>query len=417
VSLPDLTIQVHLAGEWHDAAVLELAAKASISEPTHLEYLPEYVLDHLHAQDRRAVSCAHPVTYALWSLETFPAFTLDLMPQGEARRMLVARLREEALAPTDWNVLARGAAAPVGNLRVREAVRAPPPSPGFDRDAVIARGDAFKAWAESEGIPMHGSSDTGGAAPKLLLTADEDGAFHADGALPDERAARHYLVKFPRGRTRRDAQVLANEAPYYEVARGLGLRCGEPLDYEDGTLWVPRFDREVDVGVHRSGVESAYSLVGETRPGAALRFEDLAATLAGVVDAPHADLGELVRRDAVALALGDTDNHGRNHSIRKGPDGGVALSPLYDFAPMFLDPELVKRRTTWRSEPHIDWSDVCESLEPHVPRALLAPALVDLGRRLEDAPRLLREHGVDDEIITRRERPIAEVAAALRSLA
>lgn len=342
------------------------------------------------------------------------------MPQGEGRRALEARLRRDGHGASDWSALGHGARSPVGNLRVAHALAETPPSPGFSREDVIERGDAFREWAESEHIPMTGSSDTGGASPKLLLTEDHDGRLHADGALADERAARHLLVKFARGRSRRDAQVLAHEPAYLELARRFGARCGAPLEHDRGALFVPRFDRiVVPGGVERAGLESLYSLAGVVEPGAPLAWEDACAHVARAVDDPELALIELVRRDALSLALGDPDNHGRNTSLLKAPGGGVGLSPLYDFAPMFLDPELVKRTTVWRSErpgEPPDWRDVASMLERWAPRERLVPAMRELGARLEDATQDMRELDVDEEIVRRCEPWIRQVSAGLREV-
>ncbi len=268
---------------------------------------------------------------------------------------------------------------------------------------------------------MNGSSDTGGASPKLLLTEDRDGRLHADGALPDARASKHYLVKFARGRSRRDAQVLAHEPAYLELARGFGVRCGERLVHEGGALFVPRFDREVRRSkkepVRRAGLESLYSLMGLVEAGARLSWEAACEAIAAAVDDPAEALIEIVRRDAIAIALGDPDNHGRNTSLIKHPSGGIELSPRYDFAPMFLDPELIKRSTLWRSErpgEPPDFDDVATSLAAHVERERMTAAMRRLGEQLVEAPSAMRALAVDDEIIERCTPHIQKVSDGLR---
>lgn len=62
---------------------------------------------------------------------------------------------------------------------------------------------------------------------------------------------------------------------------------------------------------------------------------------------PAADIRELVFRDVLNVAMGNTDNHGRNSAVLKTPDGAVRLSPLYDFAPMFLDDQGIPRICRW----------------------------------------------------------------------
>ncbi|WP_375338497.1 hypothetical protein [Variovorax paradoxus] len=38
----------------------------------------------------------------------------------------------------------------------------------------------------------------------------------------------------------------------------------------------------------------------------------------------------------------NTDNHARNTAVQRLPDGALQLTPIFDFAPMFLDPEICK---------------------------------------------------------------------------
>ncbi len=416
-------IEVYVDGGFLAAATVELVGERGDHEaPTYFEYDIDYAVTALHARDHRAVSVRYPVTFdRVARAATFPAFLMDLMPQGEARRQVLGRLRAEGRPTSEWDMLLAGARNPVGNLRVAAAVTVTEESEqGVALADIIQRGDDFRAWAESQSIPMTGSSDTGGASPKLLMTADASGRFHADGALPDARAFRHYIIKFPRGPTREDTAVLANEAPYLEVLRGLGLRCGDALQYTEGTLLVPRFDRRrVSNLIERCGMESAYSLMGVVEPGAQLVFEDLCVQLERFVDQPRCDLLELVLRDAAALALGNPDNHGRNTSLLKHADGRVELSPVYDFAPMFLDRELITRQTRWRSERGgpPDWNDVVRNLAKQLPailpREITAPTLRAFGERLTAAPELMRAAGVDANVIERREPHIRATSAAL----
>lgn len=416
--MPDKwTIEVFHGGRWHAAASVERYGEGrSRYASTHLDYEIDYAAERLGHRDHEAVSVAYPVDFDIRTSAEFPAFAIDLLPQGEALRTLLARLRAEGHDTSEWAQLGAGAGNPVGNLRIAEAVEAIEGAEGVPRAEVVDRGDQFRQWAEAQGIPMTGSSDTSGASPKLLLTEDLEGRFHADGALPDARAARHFLVKFPRGRTKRDAQVLANEAPYLEVARRLGLRCGDPLEHDRGALFVPRFDRRrVQDRVERLGMESVYSVLGVIEAGARLKFEEVCAAVADVVDDPPRDVVELVLRDAVCVALGNPDNHGRNTSLLKPTDGRIELSLLYDFAPMYLDPELIRRTTCWRSERggDPDWVDVCEALDPLVPRDILAPQMRELGGRLTELGQLMHDAGVDQEIIERRELRARAVAEAL----
>ncbi len=416
-----LNIELFRGGQWNPVAELRAIGEAgSLGGATHLVYDFDYVADHIGERGFAAVSVRHPVDLTLTQLPSWPAFAVDLLPQGEARRVVDGRNLAADRAPTDWNALRLGAGNPVGNLRVPRIETAPGEVRGVDRGDVVEKGDEFYAWARESGIATTGGTDTGGAAPKLLMSEDENGLLYTDGALPDANARRHWIVKFPRGRTRRDSQVLANEAPYLEAARWLGLRCGAALEYDSGALFVPRFDRQVTPeGVRRHGMESIFSALGVAVPGAPLCLEDVVAAMAGWVDDPAEDVCEFVCRDAVAWALGDTDNHGRNTALLKPQSGGVRLSPLFDFAPMFLDPELVKRSAHWRSErpgEPPEWSDVCSVVEEVLPEAPLRPRLRELGQRLGGAVEQLRVAGVDAAIAERRAPAIQRVSAGLTRL-
>ncbi len=413
-----LSIELFRDGEWARAAELRsIGAPGSLQGSTHLVYDFDYVADHIGERGFAAVSVRHPVDLRLTRLKTWPGFVVDLLPQGESRRIVDGRNRAAGREPTDWNALRLGAGNPVGNLRVPRLEVEPGEVLGVRRAAVVEQGDEFHAWARERGMATTGGTDTGGAAPKLLLTEDRDGLLYTDGVLADSHAQRHWIVKFPRGRTRRDAQVLANEAQYLEVARALGLHCGTPLEYESGALFVPRFDREVMGGaVVRHGMESAYAALGIVAPGSSLEFEDVVRGLAGCLDNPERDICELVSRDAVAWALGDSDNHGRNTALLKQADGSVALSPLFDFAPMFLDPGLVKRSTRWRSERPGDppeWSDVCGFVEALLPEAPIRMRLRKLGEALGGTVEQMRVFGVDESVIERRAPSILRVTAGL----
>lgn len=103
------------------------------------------------------------------------------------------------------------------------------------------------------------------------MCQDHAGRWHAEGVLPDEKIAGHYLVKFPRGKTASDRQLRKHEAAYMRVATQLGLK------------------------IHAS----------------------------------------------------KTPNHARNTSILRNPSNTITLAPMYDFAPMYMDPEGVPRSCRW----------------------------------------------------------------------
>jgi serine/threonine-protein kinase HipA len=99
----------------------------------------------------------------------------------------------------------------------------------------------------------------------------------------------------------------------------------------------------------------------------------------------------------------NTDNHARNTAVQL-VDGKVRLTPLFDFAPMYLDPEVIPRALRWyRPDTRIeltDWADVLAALpvSGHE-RRMLALELSRFAAQIERLPDIMEELGVDHDII------------------
>jgi serine/threonine-protein kinase HipA len=299
------------------------------------------------------VSCRYPLGYDVRDEPRWPAFLLDVIPSGAARRFWEREIGVPNAPSSDWAVLLRGAGNPPGNLRIAEA--APPPHaahPGFARADVVARAERFLEYARAAGAEVAGASGAGGDSPKLLLREDRSGRFHPDGALDDAATRAFWLVKFPRSQKEVDHVVLEAEAAYHRVARRFGARVHGEVTWENGCLFVPRFDRveDEDGGFRRLGLESLCSLAGVSDFGATIPKESQASALARFASEPAGALREFVLRDVLDVALGNTDNHARNTAVLKDERAGIALAPLYDFAPMLLDSEGIVRACRWGDE-------------------------------------------------------------------
>jgi serine/threonine-protein kinase HipA len=77
---------------------------------------------------------------------------------------------------------------------------------------------------------------------------------------------------------------------------------------------------------------------------------------------PPDEVLEYIKRDVANLALGNKDNHARNTAVQRDFAGQVALTPLYDFAPMYLHPDGIARRIRWEGNDggRPDWSKVLD---------------------------------------------------------
>jgi serine/threonine-protein kinase HipA len=420
----DCQVQIFVDDSWKTAAVFEPDPQVidkGIAGGGRLQYDIDYAVTYLGNTSAELIP-GLTVGFELFRFEHWPPFLVDLMPAGAGRRAWLRRMQVEKNGPQmDWHLLTQGAGAPPGNLRIAEAVLTPPADHfkgGFSRRDIIEKRERFLDYAEERGAHVAGASSVQGEAPKYLLTEDHAGMFHAEGALPDEKIKKFWLVKFPRGsRTdERNQQVLRNEAPYLEVARKFGIRAGEPLVYENDVLFVPRFDRKVSNDrVERLGMHSLYAVANIPGYGAAIRHDTYCHALAKIVADSSQELREYIRRDILNLALRNTDNHGRNTAVLR-KNGQVKLSPLFDFAPMFLDPVGIGRVSRWEDERpgnQPEWANICEKLKD-----LLAPIetrawLADLGEDVKRLAETMKDCHVDDDIIQRLSGWTDEVAAGL----
>lgn len=400
-----VTLEALLDGRWQTAATLEFPKEeAGDQELCHFEYDYAYLERWLGSGRRDAeASLTRPLEFGPSTLATWPAFLDDLRPMGSARRWWLRQLNVDDAPRSDFRLLQRGTLAPVGNLRVAEAVPPRTERPRrFPVQAVIEREQDFIAWAADHGAQVGGATGAGGDSPKLLLRRDADDQVWIDVWQDEPEApATHVLVKFARSRSERDRLILRSEFIYYQALSRLGVDTisTQGMELHEGasgpSLWLPRFDVRRHEGREvRLGVESLYSLLG-ARPGARLRHQDVLRALRQVVPAAEWPrlLLEYVRRDVLNLVFGNSDNHGRNTALLKSADR-VWLAPVYDFAPMKLDLEGISRATVWDSFERggeVDWRGLLKSFGED--EAVVRAGLRELAERLTTLPALLRELG------------------------
>ncbi len=407
---------------------------------SHFSYELDYFSEEITTAAAGGVSCCYPVDFDTHRLSTWPAFLLDILPSGAGRQHWLSHLQISDGPSADWQLLLSGAGFPPGNLRIAEAVRdlgqevTPNPEgrqiatrdhPGFTLEQILERREHFIEYAATLGAHVAGCSDVQGVAPKFLLVQDYKGHWHAEGALPDSEVASCWIVKFPRGRTEADRTVLANEAPYMAIARALGLNANPDVHWNNDCLFIRRFDRIVnpDKTVQRLGMESLYSLAGVVDFGTAVPQDLFSRALAHYATDPISTLEEYVKRDCLNVMLGNKDNHGRNTAVLRHEDGRVALTPLFDFAPMYLDPEGIARVSRWpkdqESAGQPDWAAVVSHLSglDDGARRELRRSLAAWGRQVQSLADIMEKSGVSSGIIENRMYSIEENAAQLMELA
>lgn len=141
------------------------------------------------------------VTSRLWAKGTFKSAGLSINVEEQA----------------NWPLLKFVAGNPIGNLRIKEAYEwlqdhVPTVKPrGFSLSKIIKKKEHFIESLASYGLFIADSSDAQGEWPKLLLTQGYDGLFYLDHSLPDELAAKHWLVKFSLGNDQKLEKILLHE--------------------------------------------------------------------------------------------------------------------------------------------------------------------------------------------------------------
>jgi len=378
-----LTIQIHIDGQWRDAAQVGFTAnQGGINSGAWLSYETDYWAEHASVDalegpvtDHRAVSVQFPVDLTYHTLDRWPSFLLDLLPQGPVRGRIA---REQRLRPDDPKLdpllLSIASSTPVGNTRIRQAWEREQRNihqlkcPSLTDADVLSRSSKLTDVLDTYVKRAPGATCVQGEWPKVLLTRSKrDGFLYPDPYLGTQDGAEHFIAKLAKTGRHTDELILASEAPYLEMARVVGLNCGAPLKYGKGILIIPRFDRfasSEQVLLH--GQESLYSAMGVTEFGARRSHEDYLAVIDQFSDDPVADRIEYLKRDVLNIAAGNPDNHGRNTALCRYAAGGTRLSPMFDFAPMRLSDAGIARATRWRclgsSDPGGDWSTVCEAV-------------------------------------------------------
>ncbi len=370
--MPDTcTLELHADGAWHAAASVSLLGSEADGwkAKTYSGYAVDWAFAHAGANDAHALCARWPVGLEPYQEAHWPVHLIDMLPQGYGRQELLRRIGEPATAgvAADWKLLLAGAGNPIGNLRVKEAAdwltANAGPLRGFTDDEVAQRGDEFAEYLASHGLFVAGSSGVQGEWPKILLTRADDGLLYLDHTLSDERAVQHYIVKFGRGTDPQLASILRHEAPYMAIAALLGLRVHAPLTLRQRALFIPRFDRVAQGGaVTRLAQESIATLTGMPGFEAVPSHDQVCEAIIRHGTDPQADVLEYIKRDIANLALLNKDNHARNTAVQRDFHGRIALTPLYDFVPMYLHPDGIARRIRWEGNDNgqPDWTRVVD---------------------------------------------------------
>ncbi|MHB8947475.1 MAG: type II toxin-antitoxin system HipA family toxin [Rhodoferax sp.] len=423
------TVEIFSQGRWLEVASVGLLGKKESGwrARSYSGYAVEWALSHEGARDAWALSSAFPVSLESLELPHWPVFLVDMLPQGYGRRELLRQLglpeiREES---ADWQLLLAGAGNPIGHLRVKEAAQwlktQTGPQKGFSDAQMAQRSEGFIEHLSSHGLFVAGSSGVQGEWPKILLTRSRDGLLYLDHTVDDADATEHFIVKFGRGPSADLARILRHEAPYMALARVLGLRVHAPLKLLGTALFIPRFDRQIEGGsVLRLAQESIATLTGKVGFEQVPSHNEVCRALVAVVTEPLTEVLEYIKRDVANLALGNKDNHARNTAVQRRFDGHIALTPLYDFAPMYLHPDGIARRIRWEGNDGgaPDWARVLDVVasDCQLDRDQLAQGLNAMAPQLQSVLDVGAALGVEPEVLSSLTPNIRNQADALARL-
>lgn len=421
--MKNVTLQLFNEGKWWDAANISFAGEQMASGVT-LAYLPQYIKDvrSYGMTDCWACSVNAPVTMTPIDYESWPALLDDLLPVGKSRDWWLNYLNVSRRSEFEQNyaLLTHACMSPIGNLRIKEATSQlnAHNTQRFSINDVAQLQHGFLEYANEQGAAVGGATGAGGVAPKLLLMV-ENNEVYIDGDFAGKRlSATPYLTKFARNtRSARDNNILRAEGVFYQVLskilegtsiETINVSGMMTLEHESQvSLWLPRFDVQVDNSIAtRVGVESIYSMIN-AGPGSYqdhfFVMENIWNKIKTTTQMSSQEFAkQYLARDLLNLAFGNSDNHGRNISFLK-LEGDIQFAPIYDFAPMKADPEMVTRLFKWGKDCEeggiVRFDNVVKELTEYCKPDELMAFLNSLAEKLIGVPVLLEQHGCPREIL------------------
>lgn len=212
----------------------------------------------------------------------------------------------------------------------------------------VARQGALRIWVDGKPVSSNGGVPREVHIPDLLTAADVAAAdLDADvadliaagsslgGARPKASIADEHgvlcMAKFPEADESPYEDVCAWEKTTLDLAEACGLRVPKSRLLRVGgrsVLLLKRFDREEGLRIaYLSGMSAIQGSDGES-----YSYLDLVAFIEEDGAQPERDIKDLWKRILFSSAVGNTDDHMRNHGFLR-QRGGWALSPMFDVNP------------------------------------------------------------------------------------
>ncbi len=308
-----------------------------------------YHEDYLGRSDAHAISLALPLAEGPFpDAETRPFFS-NLLPENDQLRSVLER---EGLDRGDLVSILFHLGSDISGALSCLPVDAPPAKvPGhlqldydfLDKEQVD---EIVRRLAGGNPLPdeLRDPSPVAGYQQKIALVVANDGRFaipKAGSGVPTT-----HILKVPNTSIPREAFYEARAA---EIGRDLGLdvapsESGWIAKHE--VLIATRFDRTLSSDgqiyrLHQEDFAQAMSLPPSLkyerngRPGRIFRAEAIAALLMRTAS-PAAAIDAFLKETFFNLAIGNTDNHAKNHALIYDVGPIPRLAPLYDMVPILL---------------------------------------------------------------------------------
>lgn len=421
--MPNVTLQLFNQGKWWDAAELSFTYE-QVSSSVTLSYYPDYIASvaSYEIKDCWACSINAPISIIPTEYPNWPALLDDILPVGKSRDWWLKFLNVSRADEFEQNftLLTHACMSPVGNLRVKESVpkKLTDNNFRFPINDVIQLQHDFLEYANEQGAAVGGATGAGGVAPKLLLMLEDEEVYIEGDFAGKSLTATPYLTKFARNnRTSRDNNLLKAEGIYYQVLTDILLETEietievsrlKILEHKGQvSLWLPRFDIRVENNeATRVGLESIYSIIN-AGPGS---YHDHFKVMEKVWSRIKSDTKmtsaefakQYVVRDFLNLVFGNSDNHGRNISFLK-LEGDIQFAPIYDFAPMKANPEIVTRLFKWEKDcersGQVNFAHVSKELSDFCEPAELINFIKPIAQKLIELPTMLEKLNCPEDIL------------------
>ena len=309
-----------------------------------------YADDYLGRGDAIALSLSLPLREAPFSDYATRAFFSNLLPENDQLQRVMERegLDRDDLTGLLFHLGGDCAGAVSCLAQGADPVKVPGLlATDYDFLSAAEINDIADRLAHQRPLPdeARDPSPLAGVQRKIALVATPDGRY----ALPKEKlgAPTTHILKFPETRHAREADL---EAAAARLADSCGFDVAIPevvsFDGVKGIL-IPRFDRifksdGVITRIHQEDFAQALGLPARLkyqRRGSGPRVFTLAAA-AGLLNqcaSPAKARAAFLRATFFNLAIGNSDNHAKNHALLYRSAGAPDFAPLYDLLPIRID--------------------------------------------------------------------------------